>query len=587
MRLSLEFYELLRNAINLSEVVRQKVALVKKSSNYLGLCPFHNEKTPSFTVNELKKFYYCFGCGAHGDVIKFSANILGLSYSEAAIKLAQDYHIEIPKLTKEQEKKYEESEQVIEILTIAAEFFKSQLTPQALNYLMKRGINKQTIEHFSIGFAPPGDKLKKFFEARSVPLILLSKAGLVAKTQEERMYEVFRERIMFPIHNVYGKVIGFGGRVLDDKLPKYLNSPETMVFKKNQTLYAADKAINAAYKNNWMILVEGYLDVISLHQAGFTGAIASLGTAITPEHLHKTWKMADEIIICLDGDEAGVKASSRVISLALSLVTRTKKIAFVLLPTRLDPEEVINQMGKEFFQQLVDQRISLSQMIWHLEYSGKFFKTAEACAELESRLENYSSQIKDRTLSLNYRRFFKEQIWINLSKYNAKKLKVITTPGLSNNYSELELLERRICTILIKFPEILRHEEIKNLIAKITLNNPQLSDLLSWLVFTIESQEDCNAENLKEAIKITRFYNLFLLLLKMDSLFLNSLCSKKDLKPALFGEWLYKNYYLIAIKQEYNSIEGEIERLEKLNLYSTEITKTLKDLQELNELFIH
>lgn len=232
MRIPLQFYDSLRNVIHLSDVVKAKVNLTRKGGEYSGLCPFHPEKTPSFTVSDAKKFYHCFGCGAHGDAIKFTCETFGLSYQDAAIKLAGDYGIELPKLTKEQERIYEESDEIYNILELALEFFKSSHTSQSLNYLNHRGIDSKVINSFSIGFAPSGGKLQQFFESKSIPLKNLVKAGLAGKRDDGKIYEIFHDRIMFPIKNIYNKIIGFGGRVLGDGLPKYINSPETLVFKK-------------------------------------------------------------------------------------------------------------------------------------------------------------------------------------------------------------------------------------------------------------------------------------------------------------------------------------------------------------------
>ncbi|MGI4776488.1 MAG: DNA primase, partial [Janthinobacterium lividum] len=263
MKIPLDFYELLRNRISLSEVIKRKVSLTRKAREYVGICPFHQEKSPSFTVSDFKKFYHCFGCGAHGDVVKFISQSDGLSYKDSAIKLANDYGIELPKLTKEQELFYEEANQIHNILELAAEFFQNLHTPKTLNYLNKRDIDAEIIAQFGLGFAPGAGSLQKFFDSKSVPLINLMNAGLAGRREDGRIYEIFHERIIFPIRNVYSKVVGFGGRVLGDALPKYINSPETLVFKKGETLYGENVAISAAFKKNYIILVEGYLDVIA------------------------------------------------------------------------------------------------------------------------------------------------------------------------------------------------------------------------------------------------------------------------------------------------------------------------------------
>ncbi|WP_250310804.1 DNA primase [Rickettsia endosymbiont of Oedothorax gibbosus] len=588
MRIPLEFYELLRTRINLSDIVRQKVVLTKKSGNYLGLCPFHVEKSPSFTVNDAKRFYYCFGCTVHGDVIKFVASLNGLSYKEAAIKLANDYGIELPKLTVEQQKLHEESDELLDILEMAERFFTSQLSQEVCNYLRDRGISKEAIKEFSIGFAPPAKELQKFFEKKSISLKKLQKAGLVGKGNDGTMYEIFYNRIIFPIRNIYNKVIGFGGRVIGNGLPKYLNSPETILFQKNETLYGENNAISVAYKKNHSILVEGYLDVIALHQAGFKGAVASLGTAVTENHLQKLWRAGDEIALCLDGDMAGIKATQRVINLVLPLINGNKKISFVMLPGGSDPNDIINKDGAGVFAKIFDKRINLSEMIWRSEYEGKSFVTPEDKAILEKNLEDYCKQIKDRTLSHNYYRYFKEQIWQNLikrqSKGGVRNSNVIFS---APDYSEIEMLEQVFCIMLIKFPEIVNKQEIKDFLLTLNFQNKMLEDFRDWYFAEIISNDMLDQENIIDLAEKAGFYETFSLLSKSNNLFLDLSFNKNDIDSDLLWQWLHKKHHLVLLKQEYSSIiqNGTDEELKKAMLYREEIMRVSKELYNLNESF--
>ncbi len=585
MRIPLEFYELLRNRINLSDIVKQKVVLTKKAGNYLGLCPFHAEKSPSFTVNDSKKFYYCFGCSAHGDVIKFVSNFSGLSYKESAIKLANDYGIKLPELTEMERKFYEKSDELLDILEMAERFFKSQLSQDICDYLYKRGIKKEIIKEFSIGFAPSGKILQKFFEEKSISLIKLQKAGLMGKRDDGTIYEIFYNRIIFPIKNVYNKVIGFGGRVIGEGLPKYLNSPETILFQKSETLYGEHTAISATYKKNYSILVEGYLDVIALHQAGFKEAMASLGTAITENHLQKLWRAGDEIILCLDGDMAGIKASYRVINLVLPLINANKKISFIRLPSASDPDDIINKDGADSFKQLLDKRINLSEMIWSSEYESKVFSTPEDKAILEKNLEDYCRQIKDKSLSNNYFRYFKDQIWHNLIKRSSKN-QVRTSTIISDfDYSEIEILERVFCIILIKFPEMVKRQEIKDFLSTINFQNKTLEAFRDWYFGEIISQNISDKEIIVNIVEKTGFYDTFLVLSASDSLFLRLPFSKNDADYDLLWQWLYKKHYLTSLKQEYILItqNNSDEELKKAILYREEIIKISKELYNLNE----
>lgn len=588
MRIPLEFYELLRTRINLSDIVRQKVVLTKKSGNYLGLCPFHVEKSPSFTVNDAKRFYYCFGCTVHGDVIKFVASLSGLSYKEAAIKLANDYGIELPKLTLEQQKLHEESDELLDILEMAARFFTSQLSQEVCNYLRDRGISKEAIKEFSIGFAPPAKELQKFFEKKSISLKKLQKAGLVGKGNDGTMYEIFYNRIIFPIRNIYNKVIGFGGRVIGNGLPKYLNSPETILFQKNETLYGENNAISVAYKKNHSILVEGYLDVIALHQAGFKETVASLGTAVTENHLQKLWRAGDEIALCLDGDMAGIKATQRVINLVLPLINGNKKISFVMLPGGSDPNDIINKDGAGGFTKIFDKRINLSEMIWRSEYEGKSFVTPEDKAILEKNLEDYCKQIKDRTLSHNYYRYFKDQIWQNLIKRQSKGIAKNSNVIFSApDYSEIEMLEQVFCMMLVKFPEIVNKQEIKGFLLTLHFQNKMLEDFRDWYFAEIISNDMLDQENIIDLAEKAGFYETFSLLSKPNNLFLDISFNKNDIDSELLWQWLHKKHHLVLLKQEYSSIiqNGTDEELKKAMLYREEIMRVSKELYNLNESF--
>lgn len=588
MRIPLEFYEVLRNRINLSDVVRQKVSLTKKAGNYLGLCPFHVEKTPSFTVNDAKRFYYCFGCSASGDVIKFVSNLNGLPYKEAAIKLAHDYGVELPKVTPAQQRLQDESEELIEILEMAERFFRSQLSKEVVTYLHKRGITDELIDQFSIGYAPSGKAIQNFFEEKSISLIKIHKAGLVGAREDGTMYEMFYNRIMFPIKNIYNKVVGFGGRVLDKGLPKYLNSPETMIFRKHETLYGENNAISSAYKKNYSILVEGYLDVIALYKAGFKETMASLGTSVTEQHLQKLWRAGDEIVLCLDGDAAGMQATQRVINLALPLISSTQKISFVRLPNSLDPDDIINKEGGGAFNKLFDQRISLSEMIWLTSYEGKTFRSPEEKAVLEQQLEDYCKQIKDRTLSSNYYRFFKDQIWQNLIKrQNKGQAKSTNITTLDSEYSEMEMLEQVFCIILIKLPELFKDQERKDFLLVLNFQSEILSAFRDWYFEEILAHEIYDIASIESLVEKSRFYDTFLVLLQSNNLFLDLSFGKNDANPELLWQWLHKKYHLMLLKQEYLSIvqNGSDEELRKIVLYREEIIRVSQELYNLNESF--
>lgn len=582
MRLPPSFYEDLKNRINISDVVRKKVPLARKSGGYFGLCPFHEEKTPSFSVNDARKFYHCFGCGAHGDIVTFVAETSGFSASQAAIKLAEDYGIEIPKLNKKQAEYYEEADEVSKILALASGFFKSNLTSRTIDYLSARGVTESAIQEFELGFAPSG-KLQQYFEAKSIPLMNLYKAGLVGKREDGRIYEIFHERIIFPIKNIYNRVVGFGGRVLGSSLPKYINSPETIVFKKGETLYGENTAIGSVYKSNYAILVEGYLDVIALHQAGFPEAMASLGTAVTEMHLQKLWRTAEEIILCLDADTAGRRATGKVIDLALPYLQHNKRISFINVPQGEDPDGVLRKYGADYFKQLLGARVSLSEKIWELEYTGKVFDTPEAKADLERKLIGYSSGVKDDSLRNNYQRFFKDKIWQNLFNRKAPA-KVKPAPVAAQNFTEIEFLEHAICSIITKFPELLKNEEAYDFLIRINFVSNKLNEFKGWLLENVNVGEKWSAENIRAIAEKSRFFDLFLLLSRPDNLFFDTSLNK-DTDYLLIWDLLYKKYHLALLKQEYAEVlqSNAEDAFEKAGIYREEMLNLLKELQKLGE----
>ena len=596
MIIPVEFYNYLREQIRTSDIVKQKVSLTKKGNEYLGICPFHSEKTPSFTVNDAKRFYHCFGCGVHGDIIKFVAETTGLSYKEAAIKIAQENSIELPKMSADQQKEYDEADQIYNVLELASAYFTDQINKEVEGYLLARGITKNIKEQFSIGYAPGKGLLIKYFEKKSIPLKILLSSGLVGKKEDGKIYEVFNNRIIFPIRNTYNRIVGFGGRVIGDGMPKYINSPETLVFKKSETMYGENTAISASYKKNYSIVVEGYMDVIALHQAGINEAVASLGTSVTEKHLQKLWRSGEEIIICLDGDNAGQRASRRLIDIALPMIAYDKKISFVILPNSKDPDEVIKSEGIELFNKLLAERINLSEAIWLNEYGGKIFSSAESKAVLENTLDTVCLQIKDKVLSANFRRYFKEQMWQKL--YNKKGarngLKKNNKTYIGSNgdkeYTEMEVLELSLCSFIIKFPGLLKIAGIREFVSDLTLSSPDFNEFKEWYISQIDMYDDINENKTKELAEKTGFYDSFLVLSDPKKIFLDTIFIEKNKANCeLIFDLLSKKYYLLSLKQEYiNIINSNKEEVRlKAPSYLKEIQETSKQLSKLSEFFIN
>lgn len=587
MKITADFFELLRTQLNVSAIASKNVALIRRGSEYSGLCPFHHEKSPSFTINDHKRFYHCFGCGAHGDVIKFISEITGLSYKESAIKLAQDNNIEIPKISANEEKIYEEIDQIHNILEMTSEFFQKQLNDKVIKYLDGRSMDAKTIADFSIGFAPSNKALQKYLESKKVPLLMINKAGLITKNEKGDIYEIFRDRVIFPIKNIYGKIVGFGGRTIsDDILPKYINSPETIIFKKSETLYGEDKAIGEAYRKGNIIVVEGYMDLITMQVAGFKNSVATLGTAVTEQHIAKLWRSVDEIIICLDGDSAGLRASHKVIKLVLPQINNSKNISFVIMPSGYDPDDVLKKLGVEKMDRLIAKRYSLSEMIWYLETMNNISKTAESRAHLEQNLENYTEMITNNILKNHYSRFFKDSIW---QYFSSKKQKArIADLNLPTNMTEAEILYNAILSLIVKLPSLLSSQEICETLSTIEIKDNKLSAFRDWIIEVYSANTDLTQEKLMTLCKRTRFFQIFMLLSGPDTVFCDLSNIETIYNPHLLWNMLMKKHHLLNIKHEYMSLISNMDdsNFSKIQIYQKEIIKTQQEIEQINEALI-
>jgi DNA primase len=360
-----DFIQTLLARVDIVQVIDRQVPLKKAGANFAACCPFHSEKTPSFTVSPAKQFYHCFGCGAHGTAIGFLMEFGGRSFPEAVEELARDAGLEVPREAPARgEARRSQAEDLSAVLLAAAEFYRSALkeTPRAIDYLKTRGLTGAIAARFGLGYAPDDwQPLAKAFEDYQSKA--LETAGLVITGEGGKRYDRFRGRIMFPIHDGRGQVIGFGGRVLDEGEPKYLNSPETPVFAKGRELYGlfqARQAIRAAGK---VVVVEGYMDVIALAQHGVEYAVATLGTATTPAHAQKLFRMSDTVVFCFDGDEAGRRAAWRALENALPVLSDGKQPGFLFLPQGEDPDDAIRRRGRAAFEALVDSAIPLSEFL--------------------------------------------------------------------------------------------------------------------------------------------------------------------------------------------------------------------------------
>lgn len=396
---------------DIGAVIGRHVELKKSGANLMGLCPFHAERSPSFSVTPSKGFYHCFGCGAGGDAIRFLVEHLGLSFVEAVQELAQAANMVVPEEQVSPEERERQAtlrqrrQSLGELLARAAEFYRAQLkaSPRAIEYLKGRGLSGAIAARFGLGFAPPGWRtLAGVFGQYDDPR--LEEAGLVRQRdadegggehgepgpqgqsgqpghQGEResrgRYDWFRNRIMFPIRGVGGEVIGFGGRVLDDSKPKYINSPETPVFSKGRELYGLFEARQALREAGYALVVEGYMDVVALAQHGFGNAVATLGTACTAEHVHKLFRFTDSVVFSFDGDAAGRRAAARALEAALPHATDLRSVRFLFLPAEHDPDSFVRECGAEAFRAAVASAVPLSRQMQEQAAEGCDIETAE------------------------------------------------------------------------------------------------------------------------------------------------------------------------------------------------------------------
>ena len=402
------FIQELLNRLDIVDVVERYVPLKKAGANYVACCPFHNEKTPSFSVSPAKQFYHCFGCGAHGSAIGFVMEHQGLSFPEAVEDLAKHIGLPVPHESnqREQETRAAQAAGLPQMMQQALHYYREQLkhSEKAIAYFKGRGVSGEIAARFGLGYAPDGwQNLEQVFDDYTRSSTLLE-TGLIIENDEGRRYDRFRDRVMFPILNARGNVIGFGGRVLGAGEPKYLNSPETALFQKGQELYGLFQARNAIRASGRVLVVEGYMDVVALAQHGVAYAVATLGTATTPIHVQKLLRVADEIIFCFDGDVAGRRAAWRALENGLGALTDTSRLLFMFLPEGEDPDTYVRQVGQAGFEATYASALTLSQFLFKELTHGLNLATEEGRAKLVQTAKPLIEKIAAPALQLMIRK---------------------------------------------------------------------------------------------------------------------------------------------------------------------------------------
>ena len=409
MAITPQWKDELRARITLSSLVQRSVKLTRAGREWKGCCPFHDEKTPSFYVNDQKQFYHCFGCGAHGDAISWMVDQQGLAFIDAIKELAGMAGMEVPAPDPVQAKKAEARASLIDVTEAAQRFFVDSLAGPsggaARDYLQRRGFSARIMREFGFGWAPDDRQalpkaLAQFGED------MLEGAGMRAANEQGERYDRFRGRVMLPIQDARGRVIAFGGRILDkrDGVAKYLNSPDTELFDKGRTLYNLHRAAPAARHSGRVVVVEGYMDVIALANAGIADAVAPLGTALTEMQLEMLWRMVEVPILCFDGDAAGQRAAMRAIARALPMLAPMRSLGIVRLPAGLDPDDLIKAQGKGAMEKLLASPSNLIDTLWEFERDAQPLATPEAKAGLKARLMAHVETIADPEIKSLYRR---------------------------------------------------------------------------------------------------------------------------------------------------------------------------------------
>ncbi len=392
------------------DLIDARVKLKKQGKNYHACCPFHNEKTPSFTVNGEKQFYHCFGCGAHGNAVDFLMNYDRLEFVESIEELATLYGLEVPYESGNGPSQLErhQRQSLYQLMTGLRDFYQQALAQShsagAREYLAQRGLSEEVIKHFSIGFAPAGwDNALKRFGRNPDDRQSLIDAGMLVTNDQGRSYDRFRERVMFPIHDKRGRVIGFGGRVLGDGMPKYLNSPETDIFHKGRQLYGLYEAQKNYPEPPKLLVVEGYMDVVALAQFGVDYAVASLGTSTTAEHIQLLFRATNTVICCYDGDRAGREAAWRALETALPYMNDGRQLRFMFLPDGEDPDTLVRKEGKEAFEARMEQAMPLSGFLFDTLMPQVDLRSPDGRAQLSTLALPLISQVPGETLRIYLR----------------------------------------------------------------------------------------------------------------------------------------------------------------------------------------
>ena len=524
MKYPKEYLEEIKSRLKVSTVVSRSVSLKKRGKEFIGISPFTNEKTPSFTVNDQKGFYHCFSSQEHGNIFDFLMKTANMKFGEAVRTLAADAGLPIYKFSKldeEREKKWQVYSKILEkYKSYYHNELKNKKSEELKSYLGKRGLTNKEIDYFQIGFVPKEavffDNLKDNFSESDI-----LDSGLFYFNEKNKKYvERFRDRLIFPINGLTGSTIAFGGRIISNqKMAKYINSPETLFFKKGNSLFNLDRTRYSSANHDEVFLVEGYMDVITLTKYGILNTIANLGTALTEKQIETAWRFFNHIIICFDGDQGGVNAAIRAADRLLSIIKPDFKISFLFLPENKDPDNFITEKGKNYFLTYANKKISIYNLIWNHYYRDIDTNQPSSLAQLDKILKNQSNKIKDETVRKYTKEFFLNKL-NQLTPLTNKKQKINFKPyreaqPLSStkeiffkkkNYKEVELKEFSILYLIINNLNVF--ERKIELLSEVKLYTEICVEFLSKIIDFLTSNKIYETNTFKEKFKQTKYLNL-------------------------------------------------------------------------------
>ena len=577
MKYPKSYIEEIKNRLKVSDVVRLKVNLKKRGKEFIGLSPFKNEKTPSFTVNDDKGFYHCFSTGEHGNIFDFIMKLDNLGFGEAIKTLAQRAGMQPYHFTKEDELREKESQKIQKLFEI---FFsichidlQSEYKNSHLKYLLDRGLSVDTINYFKIGFCEDSKKIKdKLFQNNFTANELIKSGMYYKKDGSDELVCRFRNRIIFPILNYFNQYIGCGGRsVLKKALAKYINSPETDFFKKGFNLYNLNNSKKESTDTDKLVLVEGYMDVVSLYNKGVKNVAATLGTAITTSQINLAWKNFDKIILCFDGDQSGLDASYRAAERVLKILKPGKDIYFAKIPNSQDPDDFINQFGQNGFYSLLNQSSDISEIIFNYHAVNVDRSKASEIALLEKKLFQLADEMDDQISKKYIKNSFKNKIFVNLIKNKKNTFSnqgELKQASLRLMLTKEEIIELSLLNLILNYPN-LSENKIEDLSA-IEFSFKDNKNFLSELISSLTNENIRSKDNLVKKLQINHEG-----ILKKISMYANNKSVISNLNEESFDSF-FEDYFaeinLCKKNKELLSLESELVKNPNEDMYNRYIS---------------